>query len=333
MDLPALIDVALGLIFLYLLLSLICTSVNEGIASVTRLRARVLHREIGAILDDPELRAAFWRDGTIRSLSRAGAGIGALFGLGAPAERPSQIPPGKAPSYLGGVDFARAALRAVEARQGAEGEGGLASKIGGGGVLRDALTAIEARAEGAAARMEAELAAWFDDVMTRTGGTYKRCIGAISFVVALLICTAINADTIAIARALWQDDALRAQIAAAAALEVPAQSGADDADPALTLTVEAARARLAAFPLGWETPPCAAEVCPTWHDDPGGILSKAVGVLLTAFAVTLGAPFWFDLLSRIATLRAAGQGARSSAAPAGGNAPAAPGDAAAGAGR
>ena len=31
-----------------------------------------------------------------------------------------------------------------------------------------------------------------------------------------------------------------------------------------------------------------------------------MGWLMTAFAVTLGAPFWFDLLGKIVALRAAG---------------------------
>jgi hypothetical protein len=33
---------------------------------------------------------------------------------------------------------------------------------------------------------------------------------------------------------------------------------------------------------------------------------KIAGLLLTALALTLGAPFWFDLLNRVANLRSSG---------------------------
>ena len=34
---------------------------------------------------------------------------------------------------------------------------------------------------------------------------------------------------------------------------------------------------------------------------------KAIGLLITAIAVSLGAPFWFDVLGKIGSLRAAGR--------------------------
>ncbi len=53
------------------------------------------------------------------------------------------------------------------------------------------------------------------------------------------------------------------------------------------------------LPLGW-----AGENTP---DDAWGSLGKALGLLVTAFAITLGAPFWFDLLGKFARLRATGK--------------------------
>ena len=40
---------------------------------------------------------------------------------------------------------------------------------------------------------------------------------------------------------------------------------------------------------------------------PFGWLSRIVGWLLTIIAVSLGAPFWFDLLNRFITIRASGK--------------------------
>ncbi len=40
--------------------------------------------------------------------------------------------------------------------------------------------------------------------------------------------------------------------------------------------------------------------------DPGGWCAKIVGLLVSAFAISLGAPFWFDLLQRVMRVRLAG---------------------------
>ncbi|MEX2565436.1 MAG: hypothetical protein WD431_05805 [Cyclobacteriaceae bacterium] len=37
------------------------------------------------------------------------------------------------------------------------------------------------------------------------------------------------------------------------------------------------------------------------------ILYSLLGWIITAFAITLGAPFWFDLLKRVMSIRASGE--------------------------
>jgi hypothetical protein len=58
------------------------------------------------------------------------------------------------------------------------------------------------------------------------------------------------------------------------------------------------------IPLGWTGN------AEKWPDDPldFGVkaLLKLLGLLMTAAAVTLGAPFWFDMLSKVARIRSAG---------------------------
>ena len=44
-------------------------------------------------------------------------------------------------------------------------------------------------------------------------------------------------------------------------------------------------------------------------------LGKIAGLLVTAFALTLGAPFWFDLLGKVSRLRGSGPPAAGSAPP------------------
>ncbi len=65
MGLPAFIDVAISLIFMYLVLSLICTSINEFIATSLKWRAKSLSKACTQLLDDAQLRDAFYNNGLI----------------------------------------------------------------------------------------------------------------------------------------------------------------------------------------------------------------------------------------------------------------------------
>jgi hypothetical protein len=51
------------------------------------------------------------------------------------------------------------------------------------------------------------------------------------------------------------------------------------------------------IPMGWKSRP----------SHPGEWWNKLAGLALTAFAVSLGAPFWFDLLNRFMNIRSAGK--------------------------
>ena len=54
------------------------------------------------------------------------------------------------------------------------------------------------------------------------------------------------------------------------------------------------------IPLGWPDP----DGPPT---GPSWFLLKVMGLLLTAGAASLGAPFWFDMLNRFMSIRSAGK--------------------------
>ena len=167
------------------------------------------------------------------------------------------------------------------------------------GVLQDAL--LDARGNVDAFRASIERS--FDDVMDRASGWYKRRIQAILFAIALALVVGINADSYSIGQRLWKDDALRSAVVAQANKTVAAgQAPCVTSDPNKNPTTEAAacvgEVKALNLPLGWSRA--------TSPHNLGDGLGKVIGLLVTAFALTLGAPFWFDLLSRVARLRGSG---------------------------
>lgn len=296
------LEVALGLVFVYLTLALVCTAIGELVNSVLGLRAKTLHHAIGVMLETPELQRAFYAHPLIRSLASDAKAL---------------------PSYIPTETFARVLVDLASQAPG--------TRYDSVDELRQALSQLPELPRGAVLTMlddtvrsvdeaKQEIGAWFDQVMSRAKGWYVRRIQFYSLVAAALISIGLDADTLQIARATWVDDELRQGLVARAELAAAQASEDGDADSVATLQAGVDEIRAAGLPLGW-TPE---EVCATFAIacDHGArppvsellinLFSKLIGLTATALAVSLGAPFWFDLLSRVVSARAAAAGGTSS---------------------
>jgi hypothetical protein len=60
------------------------------------------------------------------------------------------------------------------------------------------------------------------------------------------------------------------------------------------------------LPLGWATDPQDPYKTDQVPQDLSGWVLKFAGLLITIAAVSLGAPFWFDMLTRFVNIRGAG---------------------------
>lgn len=266
------LETVLGLILVYLLLGLICTAVNELLAQVFRLRAKTLAEGIGNILGDPQaqgLAKFFYEHPLIQAFYRKG-------------DRPSYIP-----SHT----FALTVIDLVTKDHSAQfaqleqGVNGLGNER-----VRHALQVFVGRAGGKIENVQASLEQWFNDSVERISGWYKRRMQWITLVVALAATVLCNADTIAIAKQLAKNTNLRSAVAAQAEIVSRQPTAAGAATTQQTLE----ELKSAGLEIGWEK----------WSPKDGWAwVGKIVGLLLTALAASLGAPFWFDMLNKVIRLR------------------------------
>ena len=98
------LEVAIGIIFVYLLLSLICTALNEGIASLIDKRGRNLMGGIKNLLNDPEFTG----------LAQQVYNHGLIGGISQHASNPNKVT--RLPSYMSGQNFSLALLDILGAR-------------------------------------------------------------------------------------------------------------------------------------------------------------------------------------------------------------------------
>ena len=186
--------------------------------------------------------------------------------------------------------------------------------------LRDQLLAFLARAGTGIDAFERAIEQWYDEQMAKIAGWYKRwsrvVLGIVGFVVAVLA----NVDTVQVTHALYVDAPLQQAVSATANVGTLCQ-GVVPADRDTCVTKELDTLNAAGLPLGY-TASCdwftgAWRACWAWSDDapPDGWdpWRKLAGWVITAFAVSFGAPFWFEALSRLGSLRNTGTKPASSA--------------------
>jgi hypothetical protein len=307
------IDLAIGLGFVFFLMSIVCSSLNEAIAAVLNLRARTLEAGIRNLFESEQAAKSFYQHWRIQSLfsntivswirghekkpSYIPASTFALTMLDTFAP-PTKDANGTLQPSSDLIGRARTALAKAEEATDPSHEAWIGSKVQG--ILQDAINAVdEASSDRDAFRQEIEVT--FDNVMDRVSGWYKRRSQLIVFILALALASGLNVDTFTIGQQLWKNDTLRAAVvtqATATATSTTATCANNPTSPADTAAQCIGKIAQLELPIGWTkatSPKNASEDA-----------TKAIGLILTAIAVLLGAPFWFDFLGKAAQLRSTG---------------------------
>jgi hypothetical protein len=346
------LDVVVGLMFVYLLLSLLASAIKEYIASVMNLRGKELARGIGRLLEDldaghalerafeglkssaaseiPSLTQRFYNHPLIRPLATR---RGRLFGWLHNAPR--------LPSYIPARTFALALLDVLGYRDPAADDPApdpgskaavlvnimkllkrespldlseLKIMLEKANMPAEAVARILESFTGAQSRLQHlhdGVEVWFNNAMDRVSGAYKRNVQGWLLVIGFTVAGVTNADTIQMWHQLAGNEELRAAMVERATATLPTMDAVVNHPAADSLTQEQARERYRAasalvsemdFQLGWSR----AEGMGWPESWQAGIL-KILGLLLTAVAISLGAPFWFDLLNKVISIRGAGR--------------------------
>lgn len=177
---------------------------------------------------------------------------------------------------------------------------------------RKSLQTLFKRAEGDLATFESMVEDWYEDQMARVSGWYKRWAKFVLAGIGLVIAILANVDSLQIAHDLYLDQPLRQVVVAQADNGTLCSKQADATTRLNCADQELARLGSAGLPVGWTKDCVQGDLGRCFRYDDNGntnawnIIAKIVGWGLTAFAVSFGAPFWFQALSRLGSLRNAG---------------------------
>jgi hypothetical protein len=351
------LEVAIGMAAVFLMLSMVCSSINEFISRVLKWRSNMLEGGIKNMVGDlrtaggGDLVQQFYSNPLIEGLSHSkflgGATSKKIKATYIPArtfarafldviapvrveQQPAggQTAPAVIPRTFESLNKALASLPEGKTRQ---------TLLG---ILNDSQQDLE--------KAQKNIEQWFDDSMESVSASYARHAGSWLFGISLVACALLNADSIQIAEALWQNPSLRSVVLAHAenlakspppngptvkensktassdekldpTLTPDGASAADKdkavtadkdkavtadknkaAEPLTNISKIQAELRSLNIPIGWKRSEFDRldKNCDRW-------IEKIFGIFFTTAAVSLGAPFWFELLNKLINLRSA----------------------------
>ena len=282
------LEVVIGLTLIYLVLSIGCSGIKEVIAAMFSLRAKTLEKGV-------------------RSMLKNGPNDYAAQLFGHPLIQ-ATAPEGQKPSYISARMFASALFDVVAPADATQPRTIQSLRTGVSQIpdakLRATLLNMIDSAGGDVDAVRLKVEHWFDDTMARVTGWYKRMAQKIIFVAGLVLCAAVNADTIMIVKELWSDQALRSAMVAQAEQKIQSTNPSQPAIQTISLQQVAGEIRdVNTPPIGWSRD---AKGIRVWPNGFGDEVLKVLGILLTSFAIVMGAPFWFDILNNFINLRLSG---------------------------
>lgn len=364
------LDVVIGLIFIYLLYSLLATIIQEFIASCLSLRAKILERAIFRMLEDGDkfnFRIGSFVHLFIRTRNEKGTKnekeiktlTDQFFNhplikfLAEDKFRPR-------PSYIKSNTFSKVIIDLLRGDQ-AKPEDDISKLIKnaleekkmkwGSGSIPIAeqtltyLNSIWTDAQGDVDKFRVKLENWFDETMERTSGWYKKYTQIILFFIGLIIAIVFNVDTIQIAKKLDKDPKLREQVVQQADAFVKAHPNLDqelkmekdENEKIFSLHISKIGTPTDSILIRREKEKNDSTSQANYNEikqkrellikransliegdikKVNGMLglgfddfkwgkfpSSLLGWVLTALAISLGAPFWFDLLNKMMKLR------------------------------
>lgn len=293
------LDVIIGLIFVYLLLSILCTAANEWVAALTRRRGETLRQGLAQLLGEQPTGNKQAPDALIQEFY----------------DHPlikSMMHDKNHPTYLAPRNFSATLTDIITGEQ--EGRlafNGLLESVNNlpDGEVKRSLLALLRRSDEDLDKARFAIEGWFNDAMDRVSGWYKRRTQVWTIVIAAALTLIANADTIQITRKLWTDPVLRAAVVEEAkaraqkprpTVSVEYKDEDDPTNPTVTRNegnqVSDKERDLLGQLVGWHS---------GWRQNWSWF--TPLGWLLTVLAISMGAPFWFDMLNKIMNIRFAGK--------------------------
>jgi len=295
---------AIGIAAVCLILSIFASHLQELWASFSARRASSLEMSLRNMLGDEQLMKAFFAHPLIQNISFSPTKTSFFRGNAPVAPRPSYIPADQFNKVLQSV------LVTVNNLKTADLPGVIASMPDS--PLKSRLRTLTIGIESDVKACNSAVEKWYDDTMDRLNGLYKRHTQIALFYLGLVLALLCNVNLLRVGRTLWTSEPTRAQLTSLAE-QYKCEGTVNCANEKYWQARHDLESNLALLPIGYQSLQVSAYFSEARNDKhyPWSMFGmwaiNLTGWLLTAVAISLGAPFWFDLVNKFVNIRMVGQ--------------------------
>jgi len=267
------LDMLIGLVTVYLMFALATTAVVESVSTWFKLRSKTLVSAMSELLKGKVTTEKGDVDFVQAFYAHPMVQILSRGDNGRPSYIDSRTVADVVTSIVTGSQVGGAIADSIKAMPGSPGDNR----------VKDLLSQLSEKAQGEVEKFKLEVMSQFDVVMDRASGWMKQKAQRITVVISLVLVVGSNADTFTIANSLSTNPQVKAALISAAQNQVSFDAPEYQ--------------NLAGLQLGWSSCPCT-----VWE-----WIQKIFGLSVTVLAVSLGAPFWFQLLQKFMNIRSSKQ--------------------------
>jgi hypothetical protein len=296
------LGVAIGIATVCLLFSILASHLQEIWASFSARRAAALEIALIQMLSDPNLSEAFFAHPLIQSISFSPTRRSILRRAAPTQPRPTYI----------ASDLSNKVLQSILVSRNKLGSSDLPSLIAAlpDSLVKSRIKTLTIGLENDAVACNAAIEKWYDDTMDRVNGLYKRNTQIVLLFLGLGLAILCNVNLLRVGGTLWTSAAARDEVNSVAQMYGCKDSNNCSSSDYVQARTDVER-NLKLLPLGYKD----FDLVDYWASVPrnfpkplfGEWFFNVCGWLLTAMAISLGAPFWFDLINKFINIRMVGQ--------------------------
>jgi hypothetical protein len=312
---PAILEVVISLVIVYFLLSTVVSFIKEMIAMLLNSRGAILHKSLIHLFDEKQNNT----NGLISKIyqSKYVHNLASKFSLAKKLN--------KKPSYIATENFASALIDEIQ-KNGNTGDyakniAEFKKKIEAldhsfiKTKLNEIITELEETSQANFTNLKKKVSEWFDNYMASVTVVYKNYVSVWVFAISFFICFGMNIDSLVMIEYLYENkDKREAMVKFAESLpkdKYLVKENASDKEK-LNAVKEMKKVVLADFdsfelPYGWTGEGNGrlnyeAKILgnkASFFD----FLKKIVGLFITTISLTLGAPFWYQMMVNLLSIR------------------------------
>jgi hypothetical protein len=298
----SILSILIGIVFVLFLFSMLASTCLELLDAVFSLRGRHLHKTLGHMLGDN--LSKFFEHPIYKQLAYA-------------SNNKAVLSSNRLPGWISRETFSAIVMDILKAKNIKD----IQHKIGGmdEGDAKKLLQFLLDQAGNDVVSFQNKMEKWFDEIMSRATEWYRQNTKRWLLGIGVALAAIFNVDTIQIYQSLSLNATARDNLV----LEAEKFVATRDSIAVIKIGGNDVQLKKAEFDsllhtyqtivqsplgLGWDSVETN-RTLPWW-------LVKIAGLLLTGLAVTLGAPFWFDILKKLIALRQPSGGSSAPASPA-----------------